>query len=134
MKPVFIVLLLAITIRLPAQGKLSPGDSLLPGVWKGNSICQIKSSPCHDEIAVYHISSSGKPNLYHMLMNKLVNGVEEEMGTLDYIYDPAGNSLTSIDEKHKTTWRFTVKGKNMEGTLVYQDKLYRVIKLKKESP
>ena len=27
--------------------------TVLPGTWKGISICQIKSSPCHDENAVY---------------------------------------------------------------------------------
>ena len=33
-------------------------DTLLIGVWKGSSICQIKNSPCHDETVVYYISKN----------------------------------------------------------------------------
>ncbi|MER3465134.1 MAG: hypothetical protein C4329_12700 [Chitinophagaceae bacterium] len=52
------------------------------GIWKGTSICQVKSSPCHDEVVVYHIKASGKPNEFSMQMNKIVNGAEEDMATL----------------------------------------------------
>ncbi|HET6993820.1 MAG TPA: hypothetical protein VFI06_02505, partial [Chitinophagaceae bacterium] len=62
-------------------------DTLPTGTWKGTSICQIKSSPCHDEIAVYHISKTGKEGIYSMIMNKVVNGVEEDMGVLEYTYN-----------------------------------------------
>ena len=64
-------------------------------------------------------------------MNKMVNGVEEDMGVLDYTYDSATNTFTSIDDKRKTVWTFTIKNETMEGTLVYNNILYRVIKLSK---
>ncbi len=107
-------------------------DSMLIGTWKGTSICQVQPSPCNDEIAVYHISKGTKPNTYHMRMNKLVNGVEEEMGENDYTFNAASNSLYCYNEKYKVTIKLTLKGDTMEGSL-YADKiLYRVIKLKKE--
>jgi len=45
-------------------------DSSLTGIWKGTSICQVKPSPCNDEIAVYHISKGEKPNSFHIIANK----------------------------------------------------------------
>lgn len=115
-----------------SNGSTVNNDSLLTGTWKGTSICQVRPSPCNDEIAVYHITRGTKPNTYHMLMNKLVNGVEEEMGENDYTFNAAGNSLYCYNEKYKVTIKLTLKGDTMEGSL-YADKiLYRVIKLKKE--
>jgi hypothetical protein len=108
-------------------------DSLLVGTWKGTSICQVKNSPCHDEIAAYHIQKGEKPGVYRMIMNKIVNGKEEDMGVLDYAYDPASNTLTCSDEAHNTAWRFKVTGKTMDGTLYHNGQLYRVIKLSKET-
>jgi hypothetical protein len=106
-------------------------DSLLIGTWKGTSICQVKSSPCNDEIAVYHISKGEKPNTYHMLMNKVVNGKEEEMGTLDYDFDVTKQTLYYQDHQRNAAWNFKVDNHRMDGTLVYKDQLYRIIKLTK---
>jgi len=107
-------------------------DSLLIGTWKGTSICQVKPSACNDEIAVYHFTKGPKTNTYHVVANKVVNGVEEDMAVSDFTFNPADNTLFSYIEKYKVTIKFTVKGNNMEGTLSSGDKLYRVIKLKKE--
>src|SRR5260221_14371467 len=131
MKHVFFILLLLVTSSAFAKGYSSFNDSLFIGTWKGTSICQVKSSPCHDEIAVCHISKGDKPNTFVFIMNKLVNGAEEDMGVLDYIYDSAANTFTSIDDKRKTVWTFKVKNETMEGTLIYNNILYRVIKLSK---
>jgi len=131
MKCVFFISLLLAASGAFANGYSSFNDSLFIGTWKGESICQVKSSPCHDEIAVYHILKGDKPNTFHFIMNKMVNGVEEDMGVLDYTYDSATNTFTSIDDKHKTVWMFTIKNETMEGTLIYNNILYRVIKLSK---
>lgn len=114
-----------------AVAQKSSLDSVLIGTWKGTSICQIKSSPCHDEIAVYHVSKGGKPNVYLMLMNKIVDGKEEEMGTLEYNFDSTKNILTHRDEKREVTWQFNITDKKMDGALVYKKQLYRIIKLSK---
>lgn len=45
-----IVLLIVLTF-----GKSVTAQSF-EGVWNGTSLCQVKNSPCHDEIVVYHIS------------------------------------------------------------------------------
>lgn len=57
------------------------------GTWKGTSVCQQKNSPCHDEIAVYHAEKTNLPGQYRFAMNKVVNGQEEEMGVLTFLYD-----------------------------------------------
>lgn len=101
----------------------------MTGDWTGQSICQVKSSPCQDEIAVYHISKGEQPGIYHFIMNKIVNGKEEDMGVLDYTFDTATGTLSSVDNKRKITWTFKVKNKAMNGTLVYNNVLYRIIKL-----
>src|SRR5438094_987172 len=131
MRCIFFISLLLLTSEAFANSYSSFNDSLLIGTWKGTSICQVRSSPCHDEIAVYHISKGDKSNTFYFTMNKMVNGVEEEMGVLDYIYDSSNNTFTSIDNKRKMIWTFKVKNETMEGTLVYNNILYRVIKLSK---
>ncbi len=107
-------------------------DTLLTGTWKGTSICQIKSSPCHDEISVCHISKTDKEGIYRLIMNKMVNGVEEDMGVLDFTYDAVAGTLSYKDEAHNAEWKFTIKGKTMDGTAIVKGQLYRVIKLTKE--
>jgi len=41
-----------------------------------------------------------------------------DMGVLDFTYDNAANTFTSIDDKRKTIWTFKVKNEAMEGTLI----------------
>lgn len=109
----------------------SPVDTSLTGSWQGRSICLIRPSPCNDEIAIYHISKAGGDNSYHIVMNKMVNGREEGMAEYDYRYESTKRTLTAIDETHNLTWHFLVKEKQMEGTLVRRDTVYRVIHLHK---
>jgi hypothetical protein len=131
MKSSFILLTACIFFGANAYGNPATNDSLLTGTWKGTSICQIKPSACNDEIAVYHITKGKKPGTWHMVMNKLINAVEEDMGELDYAFNPVDNSLFCYDDKYKLTWKFIVKGNSMEGTLTRGNTLYRIIKLKK---
>jgi hypothetical protein len=49
------------------------------GDWRGTSLCQVRPSPCNDEIFVYHISALPGRNAYRMVMNKLIAGKEESM-------------------------------------------------------
>ncbi len=132
MRSFFIICFFLLFFAVSANASLN-NDSLLVGTWKGTSICQVRPSACNDEIAVYHITKTAKPNIYHMVLNKLVNGKEEDMGENDFIFDPADNSLFCYMEKYKVTIKFTVKGKDMDGTLHSGNTLYRIIKLKKEN-
>src|SRR6476619_3194549 len=70
-------------------------DTLLIGTWNGTSICQIKNSTCHDETVVYHISKNKDVDTFYINASKIVNGVEEEMGILPFVYNKKTNQLTS---------------------------------------
>ena len=106
------------------------------GKWKGTSLCQVKNSPCHDEIVVYHISRAGTDSTYTVQANKIVNGVEEDMGTLNAVYDKTKKVFTIHYENkggQKSLWEFHINGNEMNGRLVLEkdNTLYRLIELKK---
>ncbi len=129
MKILVISLLLISQDRIFSQNQLSSNDTSLTGTWKGNSVCQVKNSPCKDEIAVYHISATRKTNTYHIIANKMVNGTETSMGEDDFTFTPANGQLYHKDEERDIVVSLTVKNNNIEGTLVSKGILYRVIKL-----
>lgn len=104
------------------------------GTWKGTSICQVKDSPCHDEIAIYH-AVKAEGNTYRFQMNKMVNGKEVEMGETMFIYDKNSKTLDGVttSTKRKGLWHFVVKDDTMLGTLTVDNNvLYRVIDLHKD--
>src|SRR5215470_2708308 len=111
----------------------SDGDSTAAviGVWKGNSICTVKDSPCHDEVNVYRIAKvNGKPNVVTVTGGKIVEGKEIVMGTGEWKYDAQKRSLDSSDGR----FHFTIDGNKMEGALTLPDgTVYRRIHLKRES-
>src|SRR4030095_6306235 len=104
-------------------------DTLLIGSWNGTSICQIKNSPCHDETVVYRISKNRGVDTFYINASKLVNGVEEEMGILPFVYNKKTNQLTSTAYG---IWAFNIEGGKLEGTLLVHGDLYRKIILYKQ--
>jgi hypothetical protein len=117
---------------LPVSNK-NQQDNII-GTWKGSSICQVKDSPCHDEMAIYHaVRTEG--NTYRFQMNKMVNGEEVEMGETLFTYDKNNNTLDGVttSAKGKGLWHFVVKNNTMHGTLTLDNNvLYRVIDLQKD--
>lgn len=105
-------------------------DKLIPGIWKGSSICQQKNSPCHSETVVYHFTLTS-PGHYDVQANKIVNGVEEDMGVLHYVFDPKKNSIIA-HYRAEDTWELLLKGNDLEGTLIVNNVLYRIIKVTKQ--
>lgn len=104
-------------------------DELL-GDWAGDSICQVKDSPCQDEKVVYHIAKGNDPDQVIVSADKIVNGKAVNMGTIIYTYDRSTGTL--LNETGGRVWKFTVKGNQMEGTLTMPDKtVYRRMSLKK---
>ncbi len=106
------------------------------GVWKGTSLCQVKNSPCHDENVVFHFSRSSKgENGYTVQANKMVNGEEENMGVLEFVYDPAKHTLTcemAGRNGRPGVWLFKLDGEKIHGTLTLDgNTLYRVIEISK---
>ena len=113
-----------------ANGLASP-DSLFYGTWKGSSICQIKSSPCRDETVVYYISKSGRQNIIEVRANKIVNGAEEEMGIIEFRYDPSTKEIISVSQP-SSIWKFKRNNNTLSGTLMDNGKLYRIIQLARQ--
>ncbi len=113
-----------------AQSGAATGDTLLTGVWHGTSICQVKNSPCRDEVVVCHISKGDGRNVFNFLMSKIVDGAEEEMGTIAFHFDPANNRLQSVGANG--VWTFQVTAGKMEGTLLYRGDLYRVVQMERK--
>ena len=116
-------------LHVRAQIPVSKTDSAVIGVWKGTSICQVKNSACHDENVVYYISKGQGADTFDIRAVKIVNGKEVEMGTINCKLDRKGNQLISDSYG---LWTFTLKGDNMEGTLLYKGDLYRKIKVSKQ--
>ncbi len=111
------------------KGNLA-ADSSFIGIWKGTSLCQIKNSPCHDEMVVYYISQPKKDHIIEIRANKIVNGMEEEMGIIQFSYDAKTGDIVSISQPN-AIWRFKIKKNTLEGTLYQNSALYRIIKLTK---
>ena len=122
MKNLQFLILCLVTIHVSAQEA-----QRIIGIWKGTSICQIKSSPCHDENVVYHISKTSSAEKFNLQMNKIVNGAEEDMGILEINYDEKQSVFVSIDTVRNAKWTFKINGQKLEGTLLYKEQLYRVI-------
>lgn len=127
MKHIILFFAAALAASLTATAQSVPADSVITGVWKGTSTCQVKSSPCHDETVVYRISRGDGPDTFAMIGYKIVDGAELEMGTVACQLDRVNNRLVSHDAN--STWTFTLKGKTMEGTLILRNELYRKVKV-----
>jgi len=126
------MLLSALALKSNAQATKdnSVADSLFYGVWKGSSICQVKNSPCHDETVVYYISKTNKDGVLEIKANKIVDGQEVEMGKIQFQYDAKTKQITSISQPN-AIWKFKREQNTIEGTLYYNDTLYRIIKVTK---
>ncbi len=123
---------LAVIVMLVLFCSFLKADTAFDGIWRGSSLCQVKNSPCHDETVVYHISKSADHQTYQVLMNKIVDGKEEEMGTMNFVYDAGKQSYVSKDTVRNAEWVFKIKDSKLEGTLVYRGQLYRIINAVKQ--
>jgi hypothetical protein len=107
-----------------AQTGVVKMDTLLVGSWYGTSLCQIKNSPCHDEAVIYHISKNSGVDTFYINASKIVNGVEEGMGILPFVYSKKTNQLISSSYG---MWTFNIEGAKLEGTLLVHGDLFRKI-------
>jgi hypothetical protein len=102
------------------------------GKWKGESICTVMPSACHDEVVVYEISAPAeKKGTLVWKADKIVNGRQENMGTLDCTYAAESRTLT-CDMPGRGVWSLTVHGDAMTGTLKLSDgTLFRKITVRR---
>ena len=124
-------LLLVVTMAV-----FSPNASYSPagqgpsftGVWKGDSVCQIKETPSHDEVSVYYVSKSTELNGFQLKMNKIVEGKEQTLGTVNCKADSGRASyVCRLNDLSIWTWRLN-KGA-LDGEMQYRGQLYRKIHL-----
>lgn len=121
-------LLLLVPVTLPclaarAQGGAGKPPATLVGTWRGTSICRpVGKPPCHDEIAAYHFrvdSTGGTSERLVWQANKIVKGVEEEMGTMSCTYEHDSGVLTCPMRGWQWVFRAftTATGDSLVGTL-----------------
>jgi hypothetical protein len=118
---------------VPAAGKI-PGQTPpdLRGEWRGTSICQIKDSPCHDEQALYHFRPGTGKGKYQVQMNKIVDGREIEMGSLEFSWEEKEHKISAINPANGSRWDLLISGEEMSGTLLYKGQIYRRIHIRKD--
>src|SRR5215470_11734612 len=94
------------------------GDSAVVGLWTGESTCTVPNSPCHDEHALYRISTDkSDPAKVAIDAYKVVDGKPEFMGTIGCDYDAAAGKLTcTANSPRKDEWEFHVSGSALTGT------------------
>lgn len=123
--------LFAVGHNVPDRIVFAGDEAQLIGDWTGDSICQVKNSPCHDEKVVYHIAKGRDPDHVTISADKIVDGKAINMGIIDFTYNRSNGTL--LNETEGWVWKFTVKGNVMEGTLTMPDKtVYRRVTLKKK--
>ena len=85
------------------------------GVWRGTSLCQVRPSPCNNEIVVYRITRVNARDSLSVDARKIVKGQEEEMGVLGCRLAVSGAQVTCTIPNG--VWRFTVRGDSLVGEL-----------------
>jgi hypothetical protein len=95
------------------------GATDLVGVWRGTSVCQVRPSPCNDEVVVYRISRAKARESVSLDARKMVNGREEEMGILPCQLAAQGASFTCTIRNG--VWRFTIRHDSLVGDLRLSD-------------
>jgi hypothetical protein len=97
-----------------AQARGEDVESRIVGTWRGNSVCLVKGSACHDEENVYRFSKlAGRSGAFSGTGSKVVDGREIVMGRGDWTYDAEKHVL----ECKIPDIRMVVDGARMEGDL-----------------
>jgi hypothetical protein len=125
-------------LRIAHEARQSPQISdthaAIVGDWRGESVCVVRDSACHDENSLYHVALvPGKPNVVSLKADKIVDGKPVTMGTGECSHHSLKHTLTC--ELPKSVMRLTIRGDKMEGTMTLADgTLWRRISLKKSAP
>ncbi len=129
----FIVTVPIATVTVPANvfaddGK---GSDAVVGDWRGESLCQVKPSACHDEDSLYHFTRiEKKPGWFSLKADKIVDGQPVTMSTIECSYDGEDRSLECSFPKG--VLQFEVQDNVMQGTMKLPDgTLWRKLSLKK---
>jgi len=112
--------MLAVVLATVTLGAAQQPKGTVLGTWKGESLCTVKPSACHDEVVLYEIKPSSE-NKDHLVLrgDKIVKGKRQMMGDLDCTYADSTGTLTCPISTG--VWSFQVKGDTMLGTLKHTD-------------
>lgn len=126
--------ILASVLGLVCVAAAQQPKSPVLGTWKGESLCQVKPSACHDEVVVYKIkASSEKKDTFTIKADKIVNGERQWMGDLECTSADSSRGLTCELDNKKGVWSFNVRGDTMTGTLKLADgTLFRKVSVRRE--
>ena len=107
-------------------------ESSIVGIWRGDSICVLKNTACHDEVAVYRVSAiPGKHGHVYVSGGKVVDGREVVMGSGEWRYDESTRTLST--ELPQGDIILVANGDQMQGTFTLHDKtVLRRITLRRE--
>jgi hypothetical protein len=119
--------------QVDARPQIPADNSNLLGDWRGQSICVVRESACHDEDSVYQVTKlPEKPGWFSMKLDKIVDGKPVTMGTMECAYNSAKQALTC--EFPRGIMRFNINGNRMEGAMTLPDgTLWRKLSLKKSA-
>jgi hypothetical protein len=128
------VLLVMLTLTAAALFAKTPDPRApLLGTWSGTSLCTDLWPACHDEHVVYHIKPAPAGDVVTIDANKIIDGKELFMGSLDCRVDfPAQVMRADYDSgRVKSHWEFRWSGREMRGTASSDGKVGRNIKVSK---
>ena len=132
--PILALLVVVVAACVPAAsqtGKPADDSALLVGDWRGDSICVVRPSACHDEKALYHVKKREGLNAYSLQADKIVDGKPEMMGTAECTYAPEKRVLTCT--RPNLVLQLTPQNKSLSGTMNLPDgTVWRNISLKKD--
>jgi len=116
----------------PAKTDVAYDVSSLVGNWRGESICQVRESACHDETVLYEIAKSmNDSSTVSITAYKLVSGRQVNMGSGDWKYNREQRTL--VWETPMGAWKLVVEGNRMYGNLTLRDKtVFRRVTLKRD--
>lgn len=112
-----VVLLGMLARTAPAQA--APSAASPVGVWRGTSSCQVRPSPCNDEIVIYRITGAKASDSISVDARKLVSAREEDMGVLACRLEARGASFTCT--MRNGVWHFSVRRDSLVGVLRLPD-------------
>jgi hypothetical protein len=129
MKKIIFIFSVTLAVFIWACGQTAKTTSPT-GNWYGDSVCQIKDSPCKTEKVIYRIIQMDESGKFAMQADKIIDEKPEYMGTIEFQFDQSNKTLNG--KYRDSLWKFTITGQEMEGTLILADgTLYRRIKVTK---
>jgi hypothetical protein len=100
---------------------------VLLGKWEGTSTCTKVRAACRDEVVVSHVTPGPSADVVTVAMNKVVDGQELEMGSLDFHVDFAKHTLEADFDNGSVAshWSFTFTDQEWRGTATVEGAVIR---------